>query len=475
MIQIDEFAGRNIAILGLGRTGLAAAKSLIAGGAGVLAWDDGKAGRDEAEAAGITITDLRRRDLSDLAALVLSPGIPPFDLPEPHHAVTLARACEVPIINDVELFGRAMNAMDAENRPRLVGITGTNGKSTTTALVTHILQQAHLNAVCGGNIGRACLDLPALSRGQVIVLELSSYQLEITDHLRCDAALLLNLSPDHLDRHGDMDDYQQAKVRVFKNQQAGDLAIIGVDDAEGEAVFADLEDGPQSICAISASHALSHGIYVLGGKLVDASGDRPIEIADLSQAPGLRGQHNWQNAAAAYAIARHLGVSPDRIAEGLYSFKGLVHRMELLGQMGNILFVNDSKATNGAAAARAVSSYSNVYWIGGGLAKEDGLDAVLPHAGNIRKAFLIGKAGPDFGVALEGHCPTQQCEKLERAFVAAFKAAREGGDPEAVILLSPACASFDQFDSFEARGEAFGSLVEAILSAIAKPAAGESS
>ncbi|PHR60548.1 MAG: UDP-N-acetylmuramoyl-L-alanine--D-glutamate ligase [Robiginitomaculum sp.] len=475
MIQIDEFSGRNIAILGLGRTGLAAAKSLIAGGAGVLAWDDGEAQRAEAEAAGISIVDLCRRDLSDLAALVLSPGIPPFDLPEPHHAVTLARACDVPIINDVELFGRAMNALPAEDRPKLVGITGTNGKSTTTALVTHILQSAHLNAICGGNIGRACLDLPALSRGQVIVLELSSYQLEIADHLRCDVALLLNLSPDHLDRHGDMAGYQQAKVRIFKNQQQGDMAIVGVDDTEGDAILADLEEGPQSLCAVSASRALSHGIYVLGGKLVDASGDAPVEIADLSQAPGLRGQHNWQNAAAAYAIARHLAVSPERIAEGLYSFKGLAHRMELLGQMGNILFVNDSKATNGAAAARAVSSYSNVYWIGGGLAKEDGLDAILPHAGNIRKAFLIGKAAPDFGTALKGHCPTQQCKTLERAFVAALKAAAVGGDPEAVILLSPACASFDQFDSFEARGEAFAILVEAALSAFVKPAPGMSS
>jgi UDP-N-acetylmuramoylalanine--D-glutamate ligase len=457
LIVISEYAGKSVAVLGLGRTGLAAAKSLLTGGAKVLVWDDGEKGQLAAQEAGLELCDLARRDLSDLSALVLSPGIP-HTFPKPNHIVSLAKACGLEIVSDIELFARALNRLDVRERPKVVGITGTNGKSTTTALVTHILNNAHMEAYSGGNIGRACLDLPAFRAGQVYVLELSSYQLELTRSLRCDVAGLLNLTPDHIDRHGNFENYAQAKARIFANQRKEDLAVIGVDDDASAAMLAEQRGHPHQTIGISARQCLSRGIFVLGGKLVDASDGLPKEIADLGQAPGLRGQHNGQNAALAYAITRHLGLSTAKITAGLYSFSGLAHRMEMLGQIANIRVVNDSKATNSEAAARALASFSNIYWIAGGIAKEDGLQAALPYLPNVRRAYLIGQDAPAFRQELKGQIPARLSKTLQQAFAHALHDANEDGISQPVILLSPACASFDQFPDFEARGEALRDL-----------------
>ncbi len=459
MIQIDEFAGKHIAVLGLGRTGLAAAKALRAGGAHVLAWDDGQVGRDAAQALNIPLCDLSRRDLSDLGALVLSPGIA-HTLPNPHRIVALAKACSIPIISDIEIFARALARFPKARRPKLVGITGTNGKSTTTVLLTHILQQAHIDAHCGGNIGRACLDLPAFRSGQVHVLELSSYQLELTRSLHCDAAVLLNISPDHLERHGDMENYQNAKAHIFTNQTDQDIAIFGVDDPCSMSMLSEQNTNPVQTCAISVNGALSHGIYVVGGQLMDARDGPVTQIADLRRAQGLRGAHNWQNAAAAYAIARHLGVASKTIISALYSFGGLAHRMENLGQIGSVQVVNDSKATNADAATRALASFSNIYWIAGGQAKEDDLTSVLPFLDRVQHTYLIGQDGPKMAKTLKEHGQTHICKTLNRAFAAAIKDAKASEKPDPVLLFSPACASFDQFTDFEARGDAFRALFQ---------------
>lgn len=460
MIPIVEFSGKTVAVLGLGRTGLSAARALTAGGAKVIGWDDMPARRQEAISAVFEICDLSRRDMSDLSALILSPGIA-HTFPKPNHIVALARACGVPILGDVELLARLLADLPDSRRPKLIGITGTNGKSTTTALVTHILQSAKLDAKSGGNIGRACLDLPKLRKGQIHVLELSSYQLEITTSLRCDIACLLNISPDHLERHGGMENYAQAKAQIFANQQQQDLAVIGVDDPNSLAILSEISDGPGQVCAISASTTLSRGVYVAAGKLIDATGDQGFQVADLAQAPGLRGRHNWQNAAAAYAITRHLGLPAEKITKALYSFTGLAHRMEPLGQLGTVLFVNDSKATNGQAAAKSLASFTDIYWIAGGLAKPDGLGPVLPFASNIRQAYLIGDAADAFQSDLEGHCLSQVCKTLDQAFATALQDAQASDGSEPVILLAPACASFDQFDDFEHRGDHFRHLLAA--------------
>ncbi len=454
MIRIDEFTGRNVAILGLGRTGLATAQALVAGGANLFVWDDNEPMREHAQQAGLNLSDLSQRDMSDLAALIISPGIA-HSLPKPHHVVKLARACEVPVFGDMELFAHQIASLKPDNRPKIIGITGTNGKSTTTALVTHILRSAGFDAHAGGNIGRAVLDLPALKAGRVYVLELSSYQLELTRALRCDVACLLNLSPDHLLRHGDMEGYMAAKVRIFDNQKTTDLAICGVDDEHTSAYLSELATRAAPLCPISASTCLSRGVFVLDAKLIDATGASHRQVTDLSQAIGLQGRHNWQNAAAAFAIARHFDVPEQEIAKAFETFTGLSHRMEPLGQLGNVRFINDSKATNGQAAARALSSFSDIYWIAGGQAKEDGLQPVLPFTDRIRKAYLIGEAQKPFASTLNGHCEVKLCEQLDKAFAAAFADAKQAADCDPVVLLSPACASFDQFASFEERGEAF--------------------
>jgi UDP-N-acetylmuramoylalanine--D-glutamate ligase len=462
MIPITEFKGRDVAIFGLARTGLAAARALSAGGARVHAWDDNDIARANAEAAGVPVSDINSRDWRSFAALVLSPGVA-LTFPEPHRVVTLAQAVGVPIMGDIELFARAVNALPATQRPKLIGITGTNGKSTTSALIAHILKEAGKDVRLGGNIGAAILEQPPLHAGAYYVIELSSYQLDLTESLRLDVAVWLNTTPDHLDRHGDMAAYVAAKKRIFLNQGAGDWAVIGVDDAYCAGVCTELmHAGAQHVAPISAGQALGRGVSALDGKLIDALSGRSEVVADLSRAAALAGKHNAQNAAAAYAATRALGVDPRIIANALTTFAGLPHRLERAGTIEGVRFINDSKATNANAAAQALAVYPRVYWIAGGVAKEGGIEDLAPFYPRIARAYLIGQSAGEFADTLQDKVQITMAGNLEAAVKLAFADARASGEPHPVVLLSPACASFDQFKSYEDRGDQFKRFVAAL-------------
>ena len=470
MIPVAGFQNRTVAVFGLARTGLTAARALLAGGAKVALWDENAEARDRAAAEGLALVDLATADFSGLDALMLSPGVP-LTHPVPHWTVERARAAGVEIVGDIELFARTVNAADAWKRPKIAAITGTNGKSTTTALLGHILQAAGKDALVGGNIGAGVLGLEGMHGGAVYVLELSSYQLDLTSSLKADAAVLLNISPDHLDRHGGMEGYVAAKRRVFQNQDKGDTAIVGVDDAWGSTVCTELLAlNRRTIRPISAGRAMGRGYYALQGMLYDATGDRTQEVADLSRAPGLPGRHNWQNAAAAYAAAVALGVSPGDAADAVMSFPGLAHRMEDVGTIGRVKFVNDSKATNADAARQAMCAIPRFYWIAGGREKAGGIAPLADLFDRIEQAYLIGEAADDFARSLDGHAPWQVCGTLERAVAQAFGDAAQSGR-DAVVLLSPACSSFDQYPDFEVRGDAFRGLVQQLRDVPARQAA----
>ena len=461
MIPIRGFEGRKVAVFGLGRTGLTAARALVAGGAEVALWDEKEAGRSAAGLEGFPVIDLKTADWSDFAALMLSPGVP-LTHPRPHWTVEMARAAGVEVLGDIELFARTVNTAPAHKRPKVAAITGTNGKSTTTALLGHICASAGRDTRIGGNIGVGVLDLPDMHGGAVYVLEASSYQLDLTSSLKADAAVLLNISPDHLDRHGGMEGYIAAKRRILLNQTKGDTAVIGVDDAWCQRICTEITAANhRTIWPISASRSMGRGVYAIQGVLYDATGDRVIEVADLLRARSLPGRHNWQNAAAAYAAARAIGVPAEEAAEGLMTFPGLAHRMETVATIGRVRFVNDSKATNADAARQALSSYPKVYWIAGGQPKEGGIAPLADLFGRVTKAYLIGEGASDFARVLEGRAPSVQSGTIEAATAAAFADAQASGD-DAIVLLSPACASFDQFTDFEARGEAFRAAVDAL-------------
>jgi UDP-N-acetylmuramoylalanine--D-glutamate ligase len=461
MIPVKGFEGRTVAVFGLGRTGLTAARALQAGGADVVLWDEKAAGREAAAAEGFAVKDLWGADWSQIAALMLSPGVP-LTHPKPHWVVEKARAAGVEILGDVELFARQVNAAPAHKRPKIVAVTGTNGKSTTTAMIGHICRSAGRDTRIGGNIGFGVLGLDDMHGGAVYVLELSSYQLDLTKSLRADAAIILNISPDHLDRHGGMAGYVAAKRRILMNQDKGDTAIIGVDDPGCQQICTEMmSGGRRTVWPISAGRAMGRGVYALQGVLYDATGDRVSEVADLVQAKSLPGRHNWQNAAAAYAAARAVGIPAAEAAEGLLTFPGLAHRMETVGVIGKVRFVNDSKATNADAARQAMSSYNRFFWIAGGVPKAGGVDTLTDLFPRVEKAYLIGDAAPAFGAALKGKAPSVETGTLEAAVLAAYADAKATGE-EAVVLLSPACASFDQFSDFEHRGETFRDAVAAI-------------
>jgi UDP-N-acetylmuramoylalanine--D-glutamate ligase len=462
VIPITEFKGRDVAVFGLARTGLAAARALAAGGARVHAWDDSDVSRANAEAQGVPVSDINSRDWRSFAALILSPGVP-LTFPEPHRVVTLAQAVGVPIMSDIELFARAVNALPATQRPKLVGVTGTNGKSTTSALIAHILKEAGKDVRLGGNIGAAMLEQPPLHAGAYYVIELSSYQLDITSSLRLDVAVWLNTTPDHLDRHGDMASYVAAKKRIFLNQGAADWAVIGVDDAYCAQICTELtRSAVQHVAPISSGQSLGRGVSAIGGKIVDGLSGRAEIAAELTQAPALAGKHNAQNAAAAYAATRALGVDPRVIASAFVSFAGLPHRLERVGTIEGVRFVNDSKATNANAAAQALAVYPRLYWIAGGVAKEGGIDELEPFFPRIAKAYLIGQSAGDFSDTLRGKVAVTMAGNLEAAVKLAFNDARASGEPHPVVLLSPACASFDQFKSYEHRGDEFKKYVAAL-------------
>jgi len=459
MIPVRGFEGRTVAVFGLARTGLAAARALVAGGAEVALWDEKPAARAVAEAEGLPVVDLTTADWSRFAAIMLSPGVP-LTHPEPHWTVVKAREAGVEIVGDIELFARTVNAAPEHKRPKIVAITGTNGKSTTTALIGHICAQAGRDVRIGGNIGYGVLGLEDMHGGAVYVLELSSYQLDLTSSLHADVTVLLNISPDHLERHGSMEGYVAAKRRILMNQGKGDTAVIGVDDPWGQQICTEITAANRrTIVPISASKAMSRGVYALDGLLYDATGERAVEVTDLKRARSLPGRHNWQNAAAAFAAAKGLGIAADEAAEHLMSFPGLAHRMETVGLLGRVRFVNDSKATNADAARQALASYPKVYWIAGGQPKAGGIESLADLFGSVAKAYLIGEAQDEFAATLGRRVPNVRSGTMEKAVRAAFDDARASGE-DAIVLLSPACASFDQFADFEERGEAFRAAVQ---------------
>lgn len=454
MIPVPGFEGRRVAVFGLGRSGITAARALQAGGAIPILWDDGEAGRAQAIGEGFTVEDLAAADWSDFAALVLSPGAP-LTHPRPHWTVDLARAAGVPVLGDIELFARALAARPKDQRPRVVAITGTNGKSTTTALIGWVLKSAGLTVHVGGNIGVGVLALPEPTPDAVYVIEVSSYQLDLTTTFAPDVAILTNISPDHLDRHGGMDGYVAAKARIFIGQGADGVALVGVDDTWGQGIASRLS---QRVIAISSnpSPPRGEGYVALPGAIW--SEDR--ELVNLTAARSLPGRHNAQNAAFAYATALALGLDHDAAVAGLLSFPGLAHRMEAVGRLGSVRFINDSKATNADAARQALASYPHVFWIAGGVPKAGGIADLADLFPRIAKAYLIGDAAPTFAATL-ADTPHVIARTLDDAVAAAAAdAAFAGGDQ--IVLLSPACASFDQFKDFEARGEAFRAAVLAL-------------
>jgi UDP-N-acetylmuramoylalanine--D-glutamate ligase len=457
MFPATRFKGRRIAVLGLARSGLASAQALQAGGAEIAAWDDGEEARREAAAAGIPLRDLSQADFSAFTALVLSPGIP-LTHPRPHWSVDRAHAAGIEVIGDTEIFIREI----AGTGSRLVAITGTNGKSTTTALTGHVLRSAGLDAHVGGNIGTAVFQLPPPESGRVYVLELSSYQIDLTPGLKPDAAILMNLTPDHLDRHGDMAGYAAVKAKIFARQSTGDVAICSVDDDWSAAIAAALPSAATHR-PFSVLRRLDDGISAPDGVLQDCrKGEAQVQL-DLRDLNALRGRHNWQNACAAYGAGRAMGVSADAIAEGFRSFPGLAHRMEEVARLGNVIFVNDSKATNADAAEKALLSFDTIYWIAGGLMKAGGIEPLRPLFGRIVRAYLIGRDAPALAGTLEGITPYRICGTIEQATEAAARDARDEQRDSAVVLLSPACASFDQFPNFEVRGDAFRKAVKDLL------------
>ncbi|MGH6892965.1 MAG: UDP-N-acetylmuramoyl-L-alanine--D-glutamate ligase [Dongiaceae bacterium] len=452
-LRIPDVAGKVVALLGLGRTGTATAAALRDSGATVWAWDDSEPARAAAPAG--TIVDLAKANWSRPDMLVMSPGIP-HTHPAPHPVAALAKAAGKPLIGDIELLYRAMPTR------RYVGITGTNGKSTTTTLIAHILRQGGKSVEVGGNLGQAALSLEPLPADGIYVLELSSYQLELTPTPFCDVAVLLNVTPDHLSRHGGMDGYIDAKALILRPKGRGSIGVLGVDDQPCRALFDKLKDAGRKLIPISVARAVAGGIDALNGLLVDRTGAKPEQIVDLKTIATLPGSHNWQNAAAAYLAARAMGLDRVAIVAGLRSYPGLAHRQELIATIDGVRYVNDSKATNADAAARALACYDDIYWIIGGRAKEGGLAGLEPFYPRVRHAYLIGECAQDFARQLRGKLPFTHSGALDKAVAAAHAEARQERRQGTVVLLSPASASWDQYPNFEARGDHFRRLVLAL-------------
>jgi UDP-N-acetylmuramoylalanine--D-glutamate ligase len=455
VIEVYPFAGYQVAVLGLGKSGLATARALMESGVEVWAWDDNEDARAKARDAEIPLVDLAAVDLRELTTLVMSPGIP-HTHPAPHPVAARAKEAGLELICDVELLARC------QREASYIGITGTNGKSTTTALIGHVLTHAKRAVQVGGNIGTPALMLEPLGPTGSFVLEMSSYQLELVPTIVFDGAVLLNISPDHLDRHGGMEGYIAAKRTIFRRQTSPRFAVIGIDDDICASIYADLvQAGDQIVVPVSGRGGVQGGVYAQRGGLWDSRHGEPTRIATLAECPALPGAHNAQNAAAAAAVALQIGIPAKTIAEALKSFPGLPHRQERVLEKDGVVFVNDSKATNADAAARALGCYEKIRWIAGGRAKEGGIDSLRPYFPRIAKAYLIGEAAEGFARAL-GDVPHAICGTLDNAVDQAWRDARgEGG----VILLAPACASWDQFKSFEHRGDVFRDLAKRLAGA----------
>lgn len=464
MIPVLGYAGAKVAVLGLGRSGLATARALLAGGAEALLWDDSPEARAAAEAEGFVLTDLGRAGaLAGVAVLVTSPGIAHL-YPAPHRIIRAAMEAGVPVDNDIGLFFRSFAAADWDGfdvTPRVVAVTGSNGKSTTTALIHHILAEAGRPVQMAGNIGRGVLDIDPAVDGEVVVLELSSYQTEVARALTPDVAVFTNLSPDHLDRHGGMGGYFAAKRRLFA-EGGPDRAVVGVDEVEGVYLANQLGEGAADdrVIRISSGQKLDGfgwSVFARKGFLAEWRKGRQVASIDLREVAGLPGAHNHQNACAAYAACRTLGLAPREIEAGLRSFAGLPHRSQLVAERGGVRFVNDSKATNVDSAAKALQAFARIRWIAGGMGKDGGIAALQPVLGSVVKAYLIGHSARDFALQL-GETPHEICETMARA-VERAAAEAEAGD---VVLLAPAAASFDQYPNFEKRGEDFTARVRAL-------------
>lgn len=457
MIAATTFKGKRVALFGLGGSGLATAEALQAGGALVSAWDDNPASVAKAIEKGIATADLAKADWSQFDAFVLSPGVP-LTHPKPHWTVDLARAAKVEIIGDVELFVRERKA-HAPSAP-FIAITGTNGKSTTTALIAHVLKAAGRDTQLGGNIGTAVMTLDAPAPDKFYVVECSSYQIDLAPSINPSAGILLNVTPDHLDRHGSIKHYADVKERLVANS---DTAIIGMDNEITVKIAERLTKAGRNVFPIYREPFHEFGLFAdvdSNGYFIAEYGDHGADImANLAGIGSLRGAHNAQNAMAAFAALRVVGLSNDEINAGFKSFPGLAHRMEQVGRLGKVLFVNDSKATNAEAAAPALSSFPRIYWIAGGLAKEGGIDALSSFFPRLAKCYLIGEAAPQFAATIGTKAPFEIAGNLADAVAHAARDAALDGAAEPVVLLSPACASFDQFKNFEKRGDAFRDAV----------------
>jgi len=456
MIDLSSLQGSRFAVLGLARSGLAAARALQAAQVDFAVWDDDATKRAQAQSHGFPLADPAMLDWNRWDALVLSPGIP-HTFPKPHPAALAARAAGKPVIGDIELLARSGTPA------RIVGITGTNGKSTTTALIGHILKSAGVKRDIGGNFGPAALDARPVGADGVYVLELSSFQLELVPSLRCHVAIWLNITPDHIDRHGDLDGYVAAKRHIFDNQQPGDLAVVGIDDVPSQQTADGLAAAPATVVTVRIGQANPHGVSVVAGRLRDARNGTEIDLKPIKNLPGA---HNWQNAACAYAACRALGLSVEAIAQGLASYPGLVHRQERVAVVDGVVYVNDSKATNADATEKALAAYDTIYWLVGGTAKAEGIVPLEPLFGRVVHAFLIGASSDAFAATLDGKVSYTCCGDLKTAVQQAHAMAGAERRADAVVLLSPACASYDQWPNFEVRGDAFRAMARALPGAV---------
>ena len=464
MIPVQAVEGQTIAVLGLGRSGRATAAALAAGGAQVVAWDDGADTRQAAEAEGLRIADLTRgANWHGVTALITSPGIPHL-YPAPHPAILKACQLGIPVDNDIGLFFRSFATEDwqgFDRTPKVIAVTGSNGKSTVTALIHHILQEAGRPTQMGGNIGTGVLSLEPACDGEVVVLELSSYQTDLARSLTPDVAVFTNLSPDHLDRHGGLGGYFAAKRRLFA-EGGPDRAVIGVDEVEGMFLAGQMQMGPADdrVIRVSSGQKLDQAawsVFARKGYLAEYRKGRQAGSIDLRAITGLPGEHNHQNACAAYAACRAVGLAPRQIEAAFHSFPGLPHRSQTVAEIGGVRYVNDSKATNVDAALKALNAFERIRWIAGGMGKDGGISLLAPALGRVAKAYLIGHSARDFALQL-GDTPYEIAETLDQA-VAHASADAAPGD---TVLLAPAAASFDQYPNFEKRGEHFMELVEAL-------------
>ncbi|WP_299023884.1 UDP-N-acetylmuramoyl-L-alanine--D-glutamate ligase [uncultured Sulfitobacter sp.] len=464
MIPVQGMQGSRVAVLGLGRSGLSAARALQAGGAEPVCWDDNPAARDAAAAEGFTCLELSKQGAFDgIARLIVSPGIPHL-YPAPNPVVAAALEAGVPVDNDIGLFFQSFATSEwnmFDIAPRIIAVTGSNGKSTTSALIHHILEHAGRNSQLAGNIGRGVLDIEPAPSGGVVVLELSSYQTDLARNLTPDVAVFTNLSPDHLDRHAGMGGYFAAKRRLFA-EGGPDRAVIGVDEQEGAFLAGQLSEGAvdDRVIRVSVARKLTGPgwqVFARKGFLSEYRGGKQAASIDLRAVAGLPGAHNHQNACSAYAACRALGLAPRVIEAAFHSFGGLPHRSQTIGDKNGVRFVNDSKATNVDAAAKALSAFKNIRWICGGLEKEGGLDGLAGASASVRKAYVIGREAAGFAMQLS--VEAEVCTTMELAVTRAITEAEEGD----VVLLAPAAASFDQYDSFEKRGDDFVRLVQAHL------------